>query len=236
MKKRKIVLAIFILLAISFFTYYEKFYLSEQWLDLKTTPLSGDDSSLTYKDAALFQNDGIPLPDVKEFKGKMKFLKRNSIECGYLIDINIEKLNKNTIPEKYRKKEKISNGFEIMPLDEVSYAAHLEIVLQDKDGFELMHLTGPTFTIESGKNNKSQGECAAIIPFSIAKETKQAKGILVVDKCLSCDPYAGWEDITPHRGVHEVNPDDYDLSTERPVRSRPQDDWVDVDPAKIPAK
>jgi len=102
-----------------------------------------DNDSPSYTNEAFLESD-IQLPNIKNISGQAKF--RNSpgkfgdVELGYVMEFDIDKLDRTKLPEKYRKPtvdQSKQGPFTLNPIEEVVYVAKFDFTLQDKDGFEL---------------------------------------------------------------------------------------------------
>jgi hypothetical protein len=112
--------------------------------------------SYTYTNEALFDSD-IPLPDIKSVSGKTKFRtgreKPSELEAGYVLEFDIDKLDKTKLPEKYRKPtvgQSKQGEYTIEPVEEVTYSANFRFTLQDKDHFDLQEVQSEAQYIQSG--------------------------------------------------------------------------------------
>ena len=151
-----------------------------------------DTGKPSYTSEALFDAD-IPLPDIKNISGLMKFRlgcdKPNELEAGYIVEFDIDKLDKAKLPEKYRKAtvgQSKQGEYTIEPVGEVTYSAKCQFTLQDKDHFELLETNGGDQYIESGKRNQLQGLATDVVPLAIAQRTKFITLEIRVEKCETC--------------------------------------------------
>jgi len=131
----------------------------------------------------------IQLPRINEIKGKVKFKKNDTnihFSLGYKIEIEVDTLDNNLIPKKYRHKREINHGLSILPVDEVMYEMVITFRLLDQDGFILIKKESEKEYIWSGQLNKFQ----EIIRSNIAKETilelDKIELYLRLDKCVTC--------------------------------------------------
>src|SRR4029077_5411735 len=146
----------------------------------------------SYTSEALFDSD-IPLPDLKNISGRMKFRtgrdKSDELEAGYVVEFDIDKLNKAKLPEKYRRPtvgQSKQGEYTIDPVGEVVYVAKFQFTLQDKDHFDLQKTQSEEQYIESGKRNRFQGLATDPVPLNIAQRTKFIKAEVHVEKCETC--------------------------------------------------
>lgn len=146
----------------------------------------------SYTSEALFASD-ISLPDIKNISGKMKFRtgrdKPTDLEAGYVVEFDIDKLNKDKLPEKYRKPTpcpSAQGGCTIDPVEEVVYNAKFQFTLQDKDHFDLLSTSSGNQYIYSGQHNRFQGLGADPVPLRIAQRVKFIKAQIHVEKCETC--------------------------------------------------
>lgn len=168
------------------FLSYQTSTLTEDWYDLI-------DGEVAFSTDALFSSD-IRLPGVLEKNGRVKFLptkgKSQSVKLGYKLSVTVDSLDKEKIPEKYRKTEtiKAASGEEwkIQPLEEVVYEVTFEFALKDKDDFTLITVKTKPKSLTSGKTNQFQDITPQQIPIEIAKRAKAINFKISVDKCVSC--------------------------------------------------
>jgi len=146
----------------------------------------------SYTGEALFDSD-IPLPDIKNSSGEAKFRTApgsgREVELGYVMEFDIDKLEKDKVPEKYRKPTKYqAKQGEVTwdPVAEVVYIAKFDFTLRDKDGFELKKLESRNEYIESGKRNRLQGLVPDAVPLEIAERTQSIKALIYVQKYETC--------------------------------------------------
>jgi hypothetical protein len=146
----------------------------------------------SYKTEALFDSD-IPLPDIKNISGQLKFRtgrdKANELEAGYVVEFDIDKLDKAKLPEKYRKPtvyQSKQGEYTVDPVEEVVYVAKFQFTLQDKDRFDLLKTSSEDQYIQSGKRNRFQGLATDPIPLEIAQRAKFIKAEIHVVKCETC--------------------------------------------------
>lgn len=171
---------------------YEFHKLPDTWFEVPNVLANGEKGSVGYSSAAIFGVE-IPLPELKSISSKAKFFdsrsgKKNA-ELGYIVSIDVEKLDISKLPEKYLKDRPVPNSttWVIPPLEQVIYEIHMEFILFDKDGFQLAHLSGPKHSIESGKINTFQDVVLKPISYEIAKRTTSIQPKVSIEKCLSCE-------------------------------------------------
>lgn len=166
--------------------------LPDSWFETPDVLENGKKGAVGYSSAAIFNVD-IPLPKLKNISSKAKFFESRSdkmeAELGYIVSIDIEKVDITKIPKKYLKEKTISNSptWVIPPLEQVIYEIQMEFILLDIDGFELAHLSGPKHSMESGKMNNFQDVTLQHISYKIARRTKSVQPKVSIQKCLSCD-------------------------------------------------
>ncbi len=136
----------------------------------------------------------ISLPAIKERDAKVKFLRPinggpNTFSLGYIVTIIVESLDVTKIPQKYRKEKPDPRmpGLIILPVEQVTYKCHIGFLLLDKDGFQLMQLSGPTHLLQSGKTNVFQDLTKEPIQVDVASRTSFIKVKLYMDKCGNCE-------------------------------------------------
>jgi len=142
---------------------------------------------------ALFNSD-IPLPEIKRISGKSKFLKTqksgtDEMNLGYVVSIDVEKLDLEKVPQKYKteRKEKYKAGeFTVPPIEELVYEVSFEFELRDKDGFELVKLQSPSHSLYSGKANQFQGIAKQPILQATAERVVNIVLHMTVEKCETC--------------------------------------------------
>jgi len=138
----------------------------------------------------------IPIPGTK-YSGKIKFLKEAGTQVyqlGYLVEIEIEPLDPEKIPKKYKEERKtIIEGrpMTLLPTDSAYYSAELEFTLKDKDGFELKKVKSNPFQLESGskslhKTNKIQNVTESI-GIDIIERVTSVESNLTILKCTTCN-------------------------------------------------
>jgi hypothetical protein len=146
----------------------------------------------SYTTEALFDSE-IPLPDIKNISGKIKFRigpdNPSELEAGYVVEFDVDKLNKDKLPEKYRKPtpyQSKQGRYTVDPVQEVVYVAKFQFTLQDKDHFDLLKTSSDAQYIYSGQHNRFQGLAADPVPARIAERVKVIKGQINVEKCETC--------------------------------------------------
>jgi len=166
--------------------------LPDVWIEKQNISTKGENSGVLYLTEALFDSE-ICLPDIKSIRAKVKFIcppnaKPNLAAIGYVVSVEVDKLDKDKIPKKYlnEREEKYKAGtFIIQPLEEVIYDVHFEFVLVDKDGFQLAELRGPKHSLTSGKTNEFQDITQGHVSIEAAKRTVDVTPRMVVEKCVS---------------------------------------------------
>ena len=161
------------------------------WQDLTIDP---NGKGYGYTSEALFNSD-IALPEIKKLSGKSKILSPIELDggefhLGYIVSVDVEKLDSKNVPEKYKKehKEKYKAGeFTAMPIQEVVYQVTFEFTLKDKDGFELVKLVGPKHSLYSGKDNRVQDKVSQPILKTVAGRTKDIVFYMTVERCETCN-------------------------------------------------
>jgi hypothetical protein len=120
--------------------------------------------------------------------GKCKFLRASTksrndeLNLGYIVSVDIEKLDLQKVPQKYKveKKEKSTAGeVTVLPIEEVVYSVTFEFILKDKDGFELLKIKSDPHNVYSGKVNEFQDVVSQAIPLAIAERVSST--ILIND-------------------------------------------------------
>ena len=146
----------------------------------------------SYTTEALFDSD-IPLPDIKNISGEMKFRSGrdnpSDLEAGYVVEFDVDKLNKDKLPGKYRKPttyQSKQGEYTVDPVQEVVYIAKFQFTLQDKDHFDLLKTSSEAQYIYSGQHNRFQGLAAEPVPARIAERVKFIKAQINVEKCETC--------------------------------------------------
>lgn len=162
--------------------------------DWKELFLDQSGKGYEYSSEALFNSD-IPFPEIRKLSGKCKFLsapkksRNDELNLGYIVSVDIEKLDLQKVPQKYKveKKEKHTAGeFTVLPIEEVVYSVTFEFKLKDKDGFELLKLKSPSHSIYSGKVNEFQDVVRQVIPLTIAERVSSTILSMIVEKCETC--------------------------------------------------
>ncbi len=151
--------------------------------------LSRDHHGLAYSNEVFVDAD-IPLPDMKDPHGQAKFVDRGvgkGLELGFLVKASMDKLDVSKLPEKYRKPQPLGK-FTLEPTESVTYTAHLEFTLKDKDGFTLLTTKSDPIYVESGQENTLQGFAQDSVAETTALRTKSIEVKLVLNKCETCRP------------------------------------------------
>jgi hypothetical protein len=162
--------------------------IKSHWIITQNIPTKGDGCSVGYSTEA-FQAE-IPLPSIKKFDVKTKFIKpktyiKGKASLGYIVKVSVGGLDPNDIPDRYKKELKIGK-FTIEPLKEVVYEVHIEFKLYDSDGFELIKLSGPEHNLNSGQTNIFQDIAKELIPIDLMNRCIKIKPYMHIDRCLSC--------------------------------------------------
>lgn len=158
------------------------------WIELSKPH---DGKGITYSTEAIFKSD-IPLPDVKQFSGKAKFVPTPSAGAyglGYVIDVSIPSLDLTKVPEKYIKdKPVVIDGVSTtrLGIKQVHYEIRLNFTLRDKDGFTLLEVQSDPHTIESGRSNQLQSLAKPQVPSEVASRVASIVVQLGVEKCVTC--------------------------------------------------
>lgn len=172
-----------------FYTYYVKFNIKNKWTEFNDLPLSGDNSAIAFTELPAWD---IAFPDIEKFNGKVKFIEpkdgsSDKLAIGYIFNVSIKSINKDKLPEKYKKGKKLKNGWTMAPLEQATYSVHFEFKLFDKDGFMLNELKGPEQSLETGRINKLQEQSIQLISIELARRTVGIRPRLIIDRCISCD-------------------------------------------------
>jgi hypothetical protein len=165
-------------------TYALMHRVNHSWIELQT-----EHHGLAWANEVFSESD-IPLPEQKDPQGQAKFVDRGigkGYELGYVVTSRMEKLDQGKLPEKYKKSQSWGK-YTIGPTESVTYSAHLDFILKDADGFELITTKSDPVYIESGKENKLQGFAKDSIPDALVRRTKTILVNLVLDKCETCRP------------------------------------------------
>jgi hypothetical protein len=150
-----------------------------------------DGKGISYSTEAILKSD-IPLPDIKHFGGKTKFvphLGAKTYRLGYVIDLSLASLDLTKVPAKYLKDKPVAiDGVSITQLGirQVSYEIRLNFTLRDKDGFTLLEIQSDPHTIESGKKNEFQSLARTPVPSEVAARVASIFVHLGVEKCITC--------------------------------------------------
>lgn len=163
-------------------------HVTTDWIELSKP---SDGKGIAYSTEAIFKSD-IPLPDVKQFSGKAKFISTSNSEAyelGYIVDIDIPSIDLTKVPEKYLKdRPEVIDGVSTtrLGIKQVTYEIQLKFTLRDKDGFTLTEVQSPLCTIESGRNNELQNVAKHQFPSDVATRVKSILVQLQVEKCVTC--------------------------------------------------
>ena len=142
---------------------------------------------------ALFNSD-ISLPEIKSLSGKTKFIKSQNatsdeFNLGYVVSVDIDKINFEKIPQKYKveKKEQYKAGeVTVLPIEEAVFEISFAFVLKDKDGFEIVKLKSPPHSLYTGKVNDFQDIVEQSISSAIADRTVSIVLNMTIEKCETC--------------------------------------------------
>lgn len=165
-------------------TYAVMHRVSHSWIELQTLH-----HGLAWANEVFSESD-IQLPKQEDPQGQAKFVDRGTgkgYELGYVLTSRMEKLDQSKLPEKYKKSRPWGN-LTVGPTESVAYNAHLEFILKDADGFELMTTKSEPLYVLSGDENKMQGFATDSIPDALIRRTKNTFVRLVLDKCATCQP------------------------------------------------
>ncbi len=167
------------------------------WYEFDNVKLSGNmndstniQSNVSYEWEAILVD--IPLPKVTDIKGRAKLLQHDKTDyaIGYKIDVIIDSLKSEDIPEKYTQTRSIETGLkddiEVLPLKEVLYEAFFEFTLLDKDGFEIEKIKSSSHHISSGKINELKSKTDYLITPNKASLIGDIKLDITITKCVSC--------------------------------------------------
>jgi hypothetical protein len=144
-----------------------------------------DTNPMGYATAALVED--VPTPWAESLTGKVKFVNHdNGIQLGYVLKIPIKPVLVSTLPGKYRKSEKLANGFTVGPPDKLNLEGHYIFTLKDSDGFVLQKLSSPDTNLETGTDNPKQSMTETTIAPSVAERTKSVVVEFLVTKCYPC--------------------------------------------------
>ncbi len=146
-----------------------------------------------YTSEALFNSD-IALPNIKKISGRSKLLhpdqaKKNALHLGYIVSVEVDKLDLEKVPSKYKeeRKETYNAGdFTFDPIEEVVYRVVFKFTLKDKDGFELVKLEGPKHFLSSGKTNQFQDKVNKPVSATIVERIRTVVLDISVEECETC--------------------------------------------------
>lgn len=161
-------------------------------------PVVTSGAAIDYSSPALYEAD-IPLPHVLSLAGEARFLtgggyRGGRTRVGYKVDVAVESLDRDRIPEHYRSERRRVIGqraFLERPVEEVVYEVAFLLELKDQRGFRLMHLTGPVHRLESGRNHRFRELIGRAVPISIARRTERIALTMQLQRCISCDSHQG---------------------------------------------
>jgi len=142
---------------------------------------------------ALLDSD-IPIPEIRKLSGKGKFIKAlqassDDVVLGYVISVDIDKLDLEKLPQKYKveKKEQYKAGeITVLPIEDAVYAISFEFSLNDKDGFELMKLESPSHWLYTGKVNDFQNTVKQAVAAPTAVRVASIGLYMTIEKCVTC--------------------------------------------------
>lgn len=148
--------------------------------------------SQSYSSVAVFTSD-IPLPDINSITAQVKFvdppISITEVSIGYLVKIEIEALDLESVPDNYREEQSISSSggrYTILPISEVNYAVSFTLTLKDEDGFTLETVTGPEHSIRSGQVNEIQDMTESNLAFVISSRVAEIELNMTVLECQTC--------------------------------------------------
>ena len=186
--------AVFFLLgamATYIFVNYQHNKISSKWFSfqlVRSQFKTGDKIPIWYDLDAIASD--IKLPDITKVDLRAKVI--DAATLGYIAEIEVEKLDTTLIPEKYRKELNVyyDDGSLMSnrgPIEEVVYEMEMDIVLFDKDNFELCILSTPKHNIKSGQINKYQDTIKDLTLSGIAKRIKKIDVQLSILRCITCE-------------------------------------------------
>jgi hypothetical protein len=147
--------------------------------------LVSDANPMGYEMDALVAD--VPIPKAKSLSGKAKFVSRdNGLMLGFVLKLPLDPLPTSSLPEKYRKTTKGTDGFEYGPPENLHLEGHYDFVLKDADGFVIQTISSPTENLEAGAENALQGMTEAAIPASVRERTKSVVVSFLATKCYPC--------------------------------------------------
>ena len=97
----------------------------------------------------------IPVPGVRNPHGQAKFVGPGvgtATKLGFRVKVSMDKLDTTKLPEKYKKPQQ-QGKITTLPVDSVTYSAHLEFTLKDADGFMLASTESDPVYVQSGEEN-----------------------------------------------------------------------------------
>jgi hypothetical protein len=141
----------------------------------------------------------MPDPDVRKTAGQFKFVDstdqsaRHTLRLGYKIEVDVAPLDLSKVPKRFLQEKRIDLGGgksviqlplpQSTPTDEVRF----EFLLQDRDGFTLMKLSGDPETLWTGKSNGFQRLVKEPVPGAVARRTSSVVESMTIEKCLPCE-------------------------------------------------
>jgi len=161
--------------------------------DWKELSIDKSGKGYGFTSEALFNSD-IPLPEIKKLSGKSKFIKApnatsDELNLGYVISVDIDKLDLQKIPEKYkveRKEQHKAGEFTVLPIEDAVYEISFDFALKDKDGFEILELKSPSHNLYTGKMNSFQDSVKQTISSAIADRVANIGLHMTIEKCETC--------------------------------------------------
>jgi len=187
----KLTVIIFLTLIVGFTSGYifsNKRNLSDahEWIELGLSSHKG----YSWTSKALLESD-IQIPEIKALSGKVKFL--DSIEngsdelvLGYIVSVDIDSLDLEAVPAKYKQEIQWDNGWTTEPIKEVTYQVRFEFILKDSDGFFLSTVSGSDQFVTSGKINMIQGKVVDEVSLSLSKRVSEITFTMQFLKCETC--------------------------------------------------
>jgi hypothetical protein len=147
--------------------------------------LVSDANPMGYEMDALVAD--VPIPKAKSLSGKAKFVSRdNGLMLGFVLKLPLDPLPTSSLPEKYRKTTKGTDGFVYGPPENLHLEGHYDFVLKDADGFVIQTISSPTENLEAGTENALQGMIETAIPASVKERTKSVVVSFLATKCYPC--------------------------------------------------
>lgn len=158
------------------------------WYELAPHDSKDGGPSYSWMPEALFVD--LPPLNLASLDGKVKLIssgKSTWEKCpiGYTIELDTLPIPKDKVPARYKKSKTVdldTGPITIPPLDEATYAIHLEFHLLDADGFEIKAVNSAKHSVRSGQTSHIQSQTEPVVTFAQARRVETVEVNLVIDR------------------------------------------------------